>query len=325
MASVFVFPMNDDASDGRPEWVGEESASPSDAVRADAPLSAPLSGLTTESETGTELDTRRSVEGDAPDRVAETTATESAAGTVHLVGGGPGDPELLTRRAWTLLESADVVLHDSLTGDDIIRELPDEVEVVDVGKRPPDRTSQSEINELMRNRAREGEEVVRLKGGDPHVFGRGGEEAEYLADEGVSVDLVPGVSSILAAPSVSGIPLTHRERASSVTVVTGHETPEKEESALDWDALADTIVAGGTLVILMGVRKLPENVAALRENGVDSETPVAMVQKATWSGERTVVGTLDTIVERTASVEPPAVTIVGDVVKGRETVAEFVE
>ncbi|MFB6220889.1 MAG: uroporphyrinogen-III C-methyltransferase [Halolamina sp.] len=315
--------MSEDAADGRPESVAEE-ASLSGAARAGAMgLSTGLVGVEPGAESlPTGLVT---AEQDAPGDADQATANEVASGTVHLVGGGPGDPELLTRRAWSLLEAADVVLHDSLTGDDIIRDIPANTEVVDVGKRPPNRTSQAEINELMRDRAREGEEVVRLKGGDPHVFGRGGEEAEYLAEHDVPVDLVPGVSSVLAAPSASGIPLTHRERASSVTVVTGHETPDKEESALDWAALADTVVAGGTLVVLMGVRRLPENVAALRKHGVESDTPVAMVQKATWSGERTVVGTLDTIVERSETVEPPAVTIVGDVVNGRETVAEFVE
>lgn len=328
--------MTEKPSDQRPNPGPDEPTEPSspplsNTIGGDVPgeqRAMALSGLPATDRGGNGTPTEESAPGDRRARAPATARTEPehASGTVHLVGGGPGDPELLTRRAWKRLESADVVLHDSLTGDEIIRELPDDVEVVDVGKRPPNRTSQSEINELMRDRARAGEEVVRLKGGDPHVFGRGGEEAEYLASHDVPVDLVPGISSVLAAPSVSGIPLTHRERASSVTVVTGHETPDKEESALDWDALADTISTGGTLVVLMGVRRLPENVAALRANGVDADTPIAMVQKATWSGERVVTGTLETIVERTASIEPPAVTIVGDVVEGRETVAPaFVE
>jgi uroporphyrin-III C-methyltransferase len=258
------------------------------------------------------------------ERRASAGIRETGGGTVSLVGSGPGHPDLLTRRAWRRLAEADVVLHDSLTGDEILDELPETVEVIDVGKRPPDRTPQEEINRLMAERSRRGERVVRLKGGDPTVFGRGGEEAEYLASENVDFEFVPGVSSVLAAPSVSGIPLTHRDHSSSLTVITGHETPDKEESALDWSALADTITDGGTLVILMGVRRLSENVRALRSHGVPPETPAAMVQKATWSGEQTVVGTLSSIAEerRTAGIESPAVTIVGDVVNVRRDVKE---
>ncbi|WP_246045679.1 uroporphyrinogen-III C-methyltransferase [Halorussus ruber] len=248
-------------------------------------------------------------------------------GKVYLVGSGPGDPGLLTRRAWGLLESADAVLHDSLVGDDVLDQLPEPVEVVDVGKRPPDRTSQSEINDMLVDRSRDGEAVVRLKGGDPHVFGRGGEEAQYLADADVPFEVVPGVSSAVAAPGVAGIPLTHRDCASSVTVITGHETPDKDESALDWDALADTVVSGGTLVVLMGVRRLSNNVAALREHGVPAETPVAMVQKATWGDERTVSATLATIedAKEEAGIEPPAVTVVGDVVGVRSETSEWLD
>jgi uroporphyrin-III C-methyltransferase len=255
-----------------------------------------------------------------------TTETERAgtAGTVSLVGSGPGHPDLLTRRAWKRLSTADVVLYDSLVSEAILAELPDSVATVDVGKRAPNRTSQDEINALLCERAQRGERVVRLKGGDPCLFGRGGEEATYLANEGLGFEIVPGISSVLAAPSVSGIPLTHRGRASSVTVLTGHETPEKDESALDWEALATTVAAGGTLVILMGVKRLPENVRALREQDLPPETPVAMIQEATREEERTIVGTLETIVERRerAGIEPPAVTIVGDVVSVREAVEE---
>lgn len=268
---------------------------------------------------------------DPPGAAATTPGTDAAdrattdPGTVSLVGSGPGDPELLTRRAWRRLSAADVVLHDSLTGDGVVAAVPDATEVIDVGKRPPDRTSQADINALMCERSRRGERVVRLKGGDPNVFGRGGEEAEHLASEGVPFEVVPGVSSVQAAAGVSGVPLTHRETASSVTVVTGHETPEKAESALDWAALADTVTAGGTLVVLMGVRRLAENVAALRDHGLPGETPVATVQRATWEDEQTVVATLDDIVAACdrADVESPAVTIVGEVVRVRETVEDL--
>lgn len=244
---------------------------------------------------------------------------------MFLVGSGPGDPELLTRRAWRLLRESDVVLHDSLTGDRIVDQLPESAEVIDVGKRPPRRTTQDEINELMVERSRKEEDVVRLKGGDPNVFGRGGEEAEHLASEEVPFEIVPGVSSVLAAPSVSGIPLTHRDRSSSLTVVTGHQTPDKDESAVDWGALADSVEAGGTLVILMGVNRLPRNVRALRNHGVSRGTPAALVQKATWYDEKTVTGTVGDIVgkSRDAGIESPAVTIVGDVVSVQGDVEEW--
>ncbi len=255
-------------------------------------------------------------------RTGTTTDEEGPAGCVHLVGSGPGDPDLLTRRAWDRLRTADAVLHDSLTGREIVAELPASVEVVDVGKRSTNAPCQSEINDRLVERARAGERVVRLKGGDPNVFGRGGEESEFLADAGVSFEVVPGVTSAVGAPGVAGIPLTHREHASSVTVVTGHEDPTKPESALDWDALAAGVVAGGTLVVLMGVRRLPDTVAALDGAGVPTETPAAMVQKATWNDQQTVTGTLETIVDRRdqADVEPPAVTVIGDVVEVRERV-----
>ncbi|MDY7083380.1 MAG: SAM-dependent methyltransferase, partial [Halobacteria archaeon] len=164
----------------------------------------------------------------------------------------------------------------------------------------------------------------RLKGGDPNVFGRGGEEAEHLASHGVEFEVVPGVSSVVSTGAY-GIPLTHREHSSSFTVVTGHEDPTKDESALDWESLAGNVEAGGTLVILMGVRRLPDNVSMLRENGVSADTSVAMVEKATLDSH-VVTGTLDDIVSkaRSAKIEPPAITVVGDVVDVREKVVEVI-
>lgn len=238
-------------------------------------------------------------------------------GTVYLVGAGPGDPDLLTVKARRRIAEADVVLHDSLVGPGIVELAPDRATVENVGKRPNgERTSQDEINRRMVTEAKDGKRVVRLKGGDPNVFGRGGEESEFLALHDVPIEIVPGVTSVVAAPGVAGIPLTHRDRASSVTVITGHEDPTKESSALDWDALARTVTAGGTLVILMGVGRLHDNVRALAENGVAQETPVAMIEKATLPAEYAITGTLDDIVAnaRNSGVEPPAVTVVGDVV-----------
>lgn len=244
-------------------------------------------------------------------------------GTVYLVGAGPGDPELVTVKARRLLDSADVVLHDSLVGDGVVDSIPADTRVENVGKRAGgERTPQGEINDRLVREATAGREVVRLKGGDPTIFARGGEEAEHLARHDVPFEVVPGITSAVAAPGVAGIPPTHRDHASTLAVVTGHEDPTKADSALDWDALSSLVTAGGTLVILMGVGRLPDNAAALRAAGVDPSTPVAMVERATLDDERVVTGTLDTIVDiaDAAAIEPPAVTVVGEVVGVRETV-----
>jgi uroporphyrin-III C-methyltransferase len=244
------------------------------------------------------------------------------AGVVYLVGSGPGDPDLLTVKARRLLEEADVVLHDKLPGPEIIGLIPEERRE-DVGKRAGgDRTSQEYTNDRLVELAREGKRVVRLKGGDPFVFGRGGEEAEHLAANGVDVEVVPGVTSAVAGPGVAGIPVTHREHTSSVTFVTGHEDPTKEESALDWSALAAT---GGTLVVLMGVGRLPDYTAALREAGMPGDTPVALVERATWPDQRVATGTLADIVDvrDREGIEPPAITVIGGVAATRERLGEF--
>ena len=238
-------------------------------------------------------------------------------GTVSLVGSGPGDPELLTVKARRRIDAADVVLHDKLPGPKIIDTIP-EAKREDVGKRAGgERTSQEYTNERLVELAREGKDVVRLKGGDPFVFGRGGEETSHLAANGVDFEIVPGISSALAAPELAGIPTTHREHASTVSFVTGHEDPTKEESAVNWDALAAT---GGTIVVLMGVGKLPDYTAALREAGMSSETPVALVERASRPDQRVATGTLDTItdVAEREGIEPPAVTVIGQVVGERE-------
>ena len=247
-------------------------------------------------------------------------------GKVYIVGAGPGDPELMTLKARRVIDSADVVMYDSLVGTGILETLPGEAEVVGVGKNPNgERTTQDEINKRMVEEVRAGNDVARLKCGDPNVFGRGGEETQYLASEGVEFEVVPGVTSAISVPGVEGIPTTHRDHASSLTVVTGHEDPTKDESALDWGALAANIRGGGTLAVLMGVGRLPDNVAALLENGVSAETPVAMVERGTLEDSRTVVSTLDGIVEeaRAVGIEPPAVTVVGEVVGVRDDVCKY--
>jgi uroporphyrin-III C-methyltransferase len=246
-------------------------------------------------------------------------------GKVYIVGAGPGDPELMTLKARRVIDSADVVMHDSLVGSGVLETLPADADVVGVGKDPNgERTTQSEINEMMVEEARSGRTVARLKCGDPNVFGRGGEETQHLAAEGVEFEVVPGVTSAVGVPGVEGIPTTHRDHASSLTVVTGHEDPTKDESALDWNALAANVEAGGTLAILMGVGRLPDNVAALCENGVDEETPVAVIERGTLEESRTLVSTLDGVVDeaRAADIEPPAVVVVGEVVSVREDVRE---
>ena len=243
-------------------------------------------------------------------------------GTVYLVGSGPGDPDLLTVKARRLLDDADVVLHDKLPGPEILGLIPEDKRE-DVGKRAGgDRTPQSVTNERLVELAEAGNTVVRLKGGDPFVFGRGGEETAYLADNGITFEIVPGVTSAIAGPAVAGIPATHRDYASSVSFVTGHEDPTKDESAVDWEALTAT---GGTIVVLMGVGKLPDYTAALREADMDSETPVALVERATWPDQQVATGTLDTIVDARdeVGIEPPAITVIGEVAGERERVAEF--
>ena len=245
-------------------------------------------------------------------------------GTVYVVGSGPGDPELLTVKAHRLIEEADVVLHDKLPGPDILGEIP-ERKREDVGKRAHgEDTSQAYINDRLVELAREGKKVVRLKGGDSMVFGRGGEEMVHLADNGVDFEVVPAVTSAIAGPEVAGIPVTHRDHASSVTFVTGHEDPTKAESAVDWGALA---ASGGTIVVLMGVTRLPEYTEALMAAGMDPETPVALVERATWDAQQVATGTLDTIVDARdrTGIEPPALTVIGDVAGTRERVVEFLQ
>jgi uroporphyrin-III C-methyltransferase len=249
---------------------------------------------------------------------------ERATGRVSLVGSGPGDPDLLTVKARRLLDEADVVLHDKLPGPEIISLVPDDRRE-DVGKRAGGEwTPQEYTNRRLVELAREGKHVVRLKGGDPFVFGRGGEEMEHLAREGVPFEVVPGITSAVAGPAAAGIPVTHRDYASSVSFVTGHEDPTKEESAVDWGALAAT---GGTIVVLMGVGKLPDYTAALREKGMAPETPVALVERATWPDMRVATGTLETIVDvrDEAGIEPPAITVIGAVASTRARVQAFLQ
>jgi uroporphyrin-III C-methyltransferase len=235
-------------------------------------------------------------------------------GKVYLVGSGPGGEELLTLRAREVIDSADVILYDQLPGEEILAGLPERAEKIDCGKYGSDHTrEQEEIEALMVSRAREGKRVVRLKGGDPFLFGRGGEELEVLRAEGIGVELVPGITSALAVPGAVGIPLTHRKYASQVTVITGHEDPTKGESALDWELLARQ---RGTLVILMGVKNLPRIAASLIANGRDPATLVAIIENGLRENQRVTTGTLRDIgrIAGERGVRPPAVIVIGGVV-----------
>jgi len=236
-------------------------------------------------------------------------------GKVYLVGSGPGDPELLTLKAKRLIENADVILHDQLIGPIISMDLPKNAELIDVGKYAgKHKLSQYEINKLLVEYAKKGKTVVRLKGGDPYLFGRGGEEALYLIENGIEVEVVPGITSAIAVPAYAGIPVTHRDYASMLTIITGHEDPTKEDSALDWNLLAKF---DGTLVILMGVSKLEQNVQELLKYNKNPDTHVAIIEKGTLQDQRVTVGKLKNIVEiaKQRRVKPPAIVVIGDVVK----------
>jgi uroporphyrinogen III methyltransferase / synthase len=229
--------------------------------------------------------------------------------TVYLVGAGPGDPGLLTRRGEELLRAADVVVYDRLAPRALLELARPDAELVDVGKAPGDAVmTQAEINTLIVERGATGRAVVRLKGGDPFVFGRGGEEAEACLAAGVTFEVVPGVTSAIAAAAYAGIPVTHRRVSTSFTVVTGHEDPAKGTSDTRWDVLAQV---GGTLVVLMGAGRVGEIAKALVAGGLDERTPVAAVRFGTRPDQRTVRATLGTIAD--AGVESPSAIVIGDV------------
>lgn len=238
-------------------------------------------------------------------------------GKVYLVGAGPGDPSLLTIKGKECLEQADVVLYDYLANPVLLDLVPAHAERIYVGRRGRGRyQSQDEIHHVLIEKAREGKIVVRLKGGDPFVFGRGGEEAEAVANAGIPFEVVPGVTSAVAVPAYAGIPVTHRTLASTVTFVTGHEDPTKGTTLLEWPRLA---AGDGTLVFLMGMKNLPTIVHHLMEEGKPADTPVALIRWGTRSNQRTVIGTLRDIAQKAeeAKLEPPTVIVVGQVVRLR--------
>jgi len=244
-------------------------------------------------------------------------------GTVYLVGAGPGDPGLLTLKGKEVLSRADVVVHDYLAGPALLDFAPPTTELIYVGKQSGDHTlPQNDINDLLIAKARQGKTVVRLKGGDPFVFGRGGEEAISLHEANIPFEIVPGVTAGIAAPAYAGIPVTHRGLTSTLTFITGHEDPTKDQSDIHWPALA---AGNGTLVFYMGVKNLPQIVDKLIQHGRTPDTPVALVRWGTLPIQTIVTGTLTSIVDnaRQANLTPPCIIVVGPVVDLHEKLSWF--
>ncbi|WP_027093421.1 uroporphyrinogen-III C-methyltransferase [Cohnella thermotolerans] len=239
-------------------------------------------------------------------------------GKVYLVGAGPGDPKLITVRGLEALKRSDAVVFDRLAGPQLLGQIPDSAERIYVGKRPDRHTmKQEDINQLLVDLALQGKTVCRLKGGDPTVFGRVGEEAELLKKNGISYEIIPGITSAIAVPAYAGIPVTHRDLASSFSVITGHESPDKLDRSIQWDKVTN---ATGTLVFLMGVAKIGYISEQLIKHGRPPSTPVALVRWGTRAEQETLTGTLEDIEEKVkaADFQPPAVIVVGNVVRQRE-------
>lgn len=248
-------------------------------------------------------------------------------GTVYLVGAGPGDPGLITVKGLDVLRRADVILYDRLIAPELLKEARTDAELIDVGKvsfRPQQKITQEQINALLVEKAQKAEIVVRLKGGDPFVFGRGGEEALACRAANVPFVVVPGVSSAIAVPAYEGIPVTQRGMVSAFTVFAGHEDPTKPDSTTDFDALA-RIATMGTLVLLMGVVNLPTLIEKLIAAGLDPAMPAACIEWGTTSQQRSVIGTVQTLPElvKAAEIKPPASTIIGKVVSLHESLDWF--
>jgi uroporphyrin-III C-methyltransferase len=237
---------------------------------------------------------------------------------VYIVGAGPGDPELITVKAARLIGSADVILYDRLVSEETLSLARKECELIYVGKHPGEpSTPQESINQMLVEKAREAGRVVRLKGGDPFLFGRGGEEAQVLSREGIPYEVVPGITSAISVPAYAGIPVTQRHIASSVAFITGHEASTKKKGTVEWERIARSI---DTIVVMMGIRNLGSIAGRLIKGGRNPETPVAIIEKGTTEEQRTITGTLETIEAkaRAEGVKPPAITIIGDVVNLRE-------
>jgi len=243
-------------------------------------------------------------------------------GKVYLTGAGPGDIELLTVKALRLVREADVIIYDRLANPDILKEAKDGCEFVYVGKEDSHHTiPQDEINEVIYQNALKYDSVVRLKGGDPFVFGRGGEEGIYLRDRDIKFEFIPGITSAIAVPEYAGIPVTHRGITVSFRVVTGHESKDKNHSQIPWE----NYKTDDTIIFLMGLHRLKTITKKLIEIGKSPSYPVAVISRGTTKDEKTIVGTLDTIVELASGLPTPALIIVGEVVKLREQLSWFEE
>src|ERR1043166_9315699 len=250
---------------------------------------------------------------------SRSKSMSNSSGMVYLVGAGPGNLGLVTLRAKECIEQADVIVYDHLANPEMLAWARESAELIYAGKRAGEHAlGQDQINALLIEKAREGKEVVRLKGGDPFVFGRGAEEAQAIADAGIPFEIVPGITSAIAGPAYAGIPMTHRAHNSHVTFFAGHEDPAKAESAIDYAALAKL---GGTQVMLMGVERLGSVTSEMLKQGVRSDLPVALVRSATTGQQETLTGTLSDIAQKAVASDfkAPAVAVFGEVVALRDS------
>ncbi len=235
-------------------------------------------------------------------------------GKVYICGAGPGNPDLITKRCWDLLKHCDIILYDRLVGREILELIPESTPKIYVGRSAGDpTTNQVKTNKVMLQYALEGKKVLRLKGGDPFIFGRGGEEAEFLNENAIDFEIIPGISSAIGSAVYSGIPLTHRQFSSSVAIVTGHEDPTKKEKSIRWDKLATAV---DTIVILMGVENLESIMKNLINYGLSNATKIAVIQNGTLKEQKVIIGNFSNIRKKmqNASIKPPAVIIIGEVV-----------
>ena len=240
---------------------------------------------------------------------------------VYLVGAGPGDPGLITLKGMECIKKADVIIYDYLVNISLLKKAKEDAEIIYVGKQENKHTmEQEDINKLLVNKARENKIVTRLKGGDPYVFGRGGEEAMTLKENNIPFEVVPGITAAIATPNYAGIPVTYRTYTSTFGLITGHEDPTKDQSEIDWGKISAGI---GTLTFYMGIKNLPNIVEQLIKHGRSKDTPVAVIRWGTTPAQETVTGTLANIVEKAKKIKPPAITIVGEVVKLRDQLNWF--
>jgi uroporphyrin-III C-methyltransferase len=244
-------------------------------------------------------------------------------GKVYICGAGPGNPDLITKRCWDLLKNCDIILYDRLVGRRILELIPENTPKIYVGRSSGDpTTNQVKTNKIMLQYALEGKKVLRLKGGDPFIFGRGGEEAEFLNENDIDFEIIPGISSAIGSAVYSGIPLTHRQFSSSVAIVTGHEDPTKKEKNIRWDKLA---MAVDTIVILMGVENLESIIKNLINYGLSNDTKIAVIQNGTLKEQKVIIGNFRDIRKKIddASIKPPAVIIIGEVVSLSDKIKWF--